>query len=172
MLSWLFAPLCGRKFEMLRTTLVTAWKRKTRVACCVGVLVVASSNDAASWDGASKSWGSISLHPEAWDILFSPNMPTHPFPSGGGGWYFDFPECDDVRDCSVHYVNTPLPLTLKQGQRSRRPSPSAPQAHRALFIKPTVAAIRPLTLDSFCSVVSISLTTSLTVGGQRQPSSR
>jgi len=101
---------------MLRTTLVTAWRRKTRVACAVLVLIVAGSNGAASWDGASKPSGSISLRPDAWDILFSPNMPTHPFPSEGGGWYFDFPECDDVRDCSVHYVNTPVPLTLKQGQ--------------------------------------------------------
>jgi hypothetical protein len=43
-------------------------------------------------------------------------MPAHPLPAEGRGWSFDFPVCDDVHNCSVHYVNTPVRLSLKSGQ--------------------------------------------------------
>jgi hypothetical protein len=93
-----------------------AWTMRWAVSCAALVLVAAGGGVGAQWDGASMETRSISLNPASWDILFSPTMPAHPSPAEGGGWYFDFPVCGDVQNCSVHYVNTPISLTLKEGQ--------------------------------------------------------
>jgi len=99
---------------MLYTHRLISWRRKATVSSAA-LFVIAASN-AMSMDGASTPGGSLSLRPEAWDILFSHKMPAHPLPAEGRGWSFDFPVCGDVQDCSVHYVNTPASLSLKPGQ--------------------------------------------------------
>jgi hypothetical protein len=40
------------------------------------------------------------MNAQAWSIMYSPGMPSHPAPQTGGGWYFDFPTAPN----SVHYV--------------------------------------------------------------------
>jgi hypothetical protein len=40
------------------------------------------------------------MNAQAWSLLYSPGIPSHPTPQTGGGWYFDFPTDPN----SVHYV--------------------------------------------------------------------
>jgi hypothetical protein len=53
----------------------------------------------------------------AWNILYSPAMPSHPTPTYGG-WYFDFPSCNGTNECSVHYVTVPLGLSVTEFVRA------------------------------------------------------
>lgn len=51
----------------------------------------------------------ISLNPQEWNILYSPDMPLHPAPDPEGAWSFEFP----LRvDGSVHYVAVPFKGTI------------------------------------------------------------
>jgi len=55
----------------------------------------------------------VSLRAEAWNIQYSPGMPAHPTPVAEG-WYFDFPapSCGRADVCSVHYVSTPVSMSV------------------------------------------------------------
>jgi hypothetical protein len=55
-----------------------------------------------------------SLTAQTWNIQYSPGMPAHPV-SVNGGWYFDFPppQCGAAGVCSVHYVTTPVKLSIR-----------------------------------------------------------
>src|SRR6266581_2879617 len=53
------------------------------------------------------------LSAQTWNIQYSPGMPAHPIPVDGG-WYFDFPapRCGAADVCSVHYVTTPVKMSV------------------------------------------------------------
>ena len=53
------------------------------------------------------------LSAQAWNIQYSPGMPAHPI-AVDGGWYFDFPapRCGGPDVCSVHYVTTPVRMSV------------------------------------------------------------
>ncbi len=53
------------------------------------------------------------LSAQAWNIQYSPGMPAHPI-AVDGGWYFDFPapRCGGPDVCSVHYVTTPVKMSV------------------------------------------------------------
>ncbi len=57
---------------------------------------------------------------QAWNIQYSPGMPPHPI-AVDGGWYFDFPapNCGRADVCSVHYVTTPVKMSLATSGRVR-----------------------------------------------------
>jgi hypothetical protein len=59
------------------------------------------------------SSGPVSLSAQAWTIQYSPGMPAHPI-GVDGGWSFDFPapRCGGAEVCSVHYVTTPVKMSL------------------------------------------------------------
>jgi hypothetical protein len=55
----------------------------------------------------------VSLSAEAWNIQYSPGMAAHPT-AVAEGWYFDFPapSCGGADVCSVHYVSTPVRMSV------------------------------------------------------------
>jgi hypothetical protein len=54
-----------------------------------------------------------SLSTQTWNIQYSPGMPAHPT-AVPGAWYFDFPapNCGAAEVCSVHYVSTPVRMSV------------------------------------------------------------
>jgi hypothetical protein len=54
-----------------------------------------------------------SLSAQTWNIQYSPGMPAHST-AVEDGWYFDFPapNCGGAEVCSVHYVSTPVRLSV------------------------------------------------------------
>ena len=65
-----------------------------------GLLVLAAYNDNESSPAPTPQSIAVPMDAQAWSILYSPEMPPHPTPRTGGGWYFDFPTDPN----SVHYV--------------------------------------------------------------------
>src|SRR5262249_20020355 len=74
----------------------------------------------ASNDSSLPAPSQIALSAEAWNIQYSPGMPAHPT-AVEEGWYFDFPapSCGWADVCSVHYVTTPVQMSVTT-RRSRQ----------------------------------------------------
>ena len=55
---------------------------------------------------------------KAWNIQNSPGMAAHPT-AVAEGWYFDFPapSCGRAEVCSVHYVSTPVQMSVTTSGR-------------------------------------------------------
>jgi hypothetical protein len=66
---------------MLDTQRRISWRRKATVSSAA--LFVIAASDATSMGGASKPAESLSLRPEAWDILFSAKNAGAPFAGRG-----------------------------------------------------------------------------------------
>src|SRR5712691_9248607 len=66
----------------------------------LGLLVLAACNDNGSSPAATPRSTVVPMDAQAWAILYSPGMPSHPTPQTGGWWYFDFPTDPN----SFHYI--------------------------------------------------------------------
>jgi hypothetical protein len=53
----------------------------------------------------------LELNPDAWEIKYSPGMPTHPA-AAASGWYFDIPTNPNN---SVHYITTSYASSAARG---------------------------------------------------------
>jgi len=82
-----------------------------RISLAVAALTMAASGYRLLSALAEGSGASLST--QTWNIQYSPGMPAHPT-AVEGGWYFDFPapNCGGADVCSVHYVTTPVRMSL------------------------------------------------------------
>ena len=82
-----------------------------RISLAVAALTMAASGYRLLSALAGGSGASLST--QTWNIQYSPGMPAHPT-AVEGGWYFDFPapSCGGADVCSVHYVSTPVRMSV------------------------------------------------------------
>jgi hypothetical protein len=80
----------------------------------VAALAMGASSDPSSSSPPAPSQASVSA--QTWNIQYSPGMSAHPI-AVAGGWYFDFPapSCGSAQVCSVHYVSTPVQMSVTTG---------------------------------------------------------
>src|SRR6266516_7600138 len=62
------------------------------------------------------AYAQVLLAAQTWNIQYSPGMPAHPI-AVDSEWYFDFPapSCGGADVCSVHYVSTPVRMSITTG---------------------------------------------------------
>src|SRR6266849_6775845 len=81
------------------------------IPLAVAALAAGASSDLSPSLSFAPSQASLSA--QTWNIQYSPGMPAHPV-AVAGGWYFDFPapRCGGADVCSVHYVTTPVKMSV------------------------------------------------------------